>query len=188
MKKTVFTNGCFDILHPGHIDLLKRARRLGDRLIVGLNSDDSAKSIKGLNRPFMNQEDRKKVLEGLADVDEVVLFDELTPDRLIREIKPQVLVKGGDWSEDEIVGSEFVRSIGGEVYSLPLVDGYSSSTIIKKLQSSEADTIAGHGFDSLDEHIGVFQKIKSGLSENILRAGDILVETFRNKKKVLIFG
>ena len=189
MKKTVFTNGCFDILHPGHVDLLRRARQLGDRLVVGINSDESVRSIKGSGRPFMGQDDRKKILESLADVDEVIVFDELTPEDLIRKIRPQVLVKGGDWSEGEIIGSNYVRSSGGEVHSLPLVEGYSSTNIIEKFRSSELDgPKSGAELDSLDEHIAVFSKIKDELVENIRRAGNVLIETFRSGSKVLIFG
>src|SRR4051812_23619174 len=114
MVKTVFTNGCFDILHPGHIDLLRRARKLGDRLVVGINSDESVRSIKGSGRPFMAQEDRKKLLESLRDVDQVIIFEELTPEQLIQSVRPDILVKGGDWGKDEIIGADFVRSNGGE--------------------------------------------------------------------------
>src|SRR5690349_14944808 len=97
MTTVVFTNGCFDILHPGHVDLLQRARSLGDKLIVGLNSDASIRAIKGPDRPFQNQEDRKAILLGLSSVDEVIIFEELTPEKLIYNLKPDVLVKGGDW-------------------------------------------------------------------------------------------
>lgn len=112
----VFTNGCFDILHAGHVDLLRRARALGSRLIVGINSDASVRSIKGLDRPVQNQEARKAVLLGLESVDEVRIFDELTPEKLIHEIKPDVLVKGGDWKPDEIIGADFVTANGGKSF------------------------------------------------------------------------
>src|SRR5215207_244736 len=108
MEKTVFTNGCFDLLHPGHVDLLRRARALGTRLIVAINSDDSVRKIKGDGRPFVTQNDRAELLSALRFVDDVVVFDEATPERLIREIKPDVLVKGGDWKTSEIVGADFV--------------------------------------------------------------------------------
>src|SRR6476620_9404861 len=123
MTKIVFTNGCFDILHPGHVDLLERARALGDKLIFGINSDASVKAIKGESRPYINQEDRKKILLGLSAVDEVIIFDDLTPEKLIHNVKPDVLVKGGDWKLNEIIGSDFVQSAGGKVYSLPLLNG-----------------------------------------------------------------
>src|SRR5207302_2347741 len=115
MEKIVFTNGCFDLLHPGHIDLLTKARELGSRLVVGINSDGSVRSIKGPDRPLQTQEARKAVLSSLKAVDEVLIFDELTPERLIGEIRPDVLVKGGDWNDNEIIGADFVRSYGGEV-------------------------------------------------------------------------
>src|SRR5881394_2673260 len=101
----VFTNGCFDILHPGHIELLKQARALGDKLIVGINSDRSVRSIKGAGRPLQDQEARRSVLLGLDSVDDVVIFDELTPERVIGELQPDILVKGGDWLPDEIIGA-----------------------------------------------------------------------------------
>src|SRR5258706_11906674 len=109
----VFTNGCFDIIHAGHIDLLERAKSLGTKWVVGINSDLSLRGIKGEGRPINNQEARKAVLLGLASVDEVVIFDELTPQNLIVDLKPDVLVKGGDWKLEEIVGGDFVRSNGG---------------------------------------------------------------------------
>src|ERR1700755_3474744 len=137
MEKVVFTNGCFDILHPGHIDLLARARALGTKLVVGINSDASVRAIKGAPRPFVNQDDRAEVLLGLRSVDEVKVFDEATPARLIEEVKPDVLVKGGDWPVDQIVGAEFVLKNGGEVFSLPLKDDYSSSSLVEKIQSKE---------------------------------------------------
>src|SRR5688572_31724762 len=106
MDKTVFTNGCFDLLHPGHIDLLRRAKALGTRLVVGINSDESVRRIKGEGRPFMTAKDRAAILSALDAVDEVIIFDELTPERVISELKPDALVKGGDWAPDEIIGSE----------------------------------------------------------------------------------
>ena len=136
-KKTVFTNGCFDILHSGHVDLLERAKSLGEYLIVGINSDASIRQIKGFDRPFINQENRRKILLALKSVDEVRIFDEPTPENLIEEIEPDVLVKGGDWQIAEIIGAEFVRQNGGEVYSLPLVPGFSSSLIVEKIRRQD---------------------------------------------------
>ena len=111
----VFTNGCFDIRHRGHVQLLQKARALGSKLIVGINSDRSVRSIKGPGRPVFSAEDRAEVLLALDCVDEVLVFDGLTPQDLIEEIEPDVLVKGGDWSQDEIVGADFVRNRGGKV-------------------------------------------------------------------------
>ena len=107
----VFTNGCFDVLHPGHFELLKQAKSHGTRLIVGINSDESVRRIKGNGRPLFNQKERKQMLLSLESVDEVRIFDEPTPERLIREIAPDVLVKGGDWKDGEIIGAEFVRAM-----------------------------------------------------------------------------
>jgi len=132
--KTVFTNGCFDIIHRGHIDYLTEAKKLGDRLIVGLNSDLSVAKLKGRGRPINNQEDRAEVLRALRFVDEVIIFDEETPKKLIRSLKPNVLVKGGDWTIETIVGHEIVQGYGGEVYALPFTEGHSTTDIIKKIR------------------------------------------------------
>jgi len=130
--KTVFTNGCFDILHVGHVRYLREARLLGDRLVVGLNSDSSVKRLKGDSRPVVSEENRKEVLEALESVDEVVLFEEDTPLELIKKVRPNVLVKGGDYSIDDIVGAKEVISWGGEVRSLNFHSGHSSSQIISE--------------------------------------------------------
>ena len=131
----VFTNGCFDIIHPGHIDLLERAKGLGTKLIVGVNSDASVRAIKGPGRPIQDQESRRAVLLGLRAVDEVVIFDELTPEKIIRHIRPDVLVKGGDWQINEIIGADVVQSYGGKVFSLPLKEGFSSSNIVELIKN-----------------------------------------------------
>ncbi len=133
----VFTNGCYDILHPGHVDLLARARALGDGLLLGLNSDASVRRIKddlpGPKRPVNSQAERAFVLAGLSSVDFVVVFDENTPLELIRAVRPQVLVKGGDWDISRIVGREVVEADGGRVLSLPLLPGYSTTGLIERL-------------------------------------------------------
>lgn len=134
-KRVVFTNGCFDILHVGHIDYLARAKRLGDILVVGLNSDRSVRALKGPSRPINRERDRALVLAGLECVDLVTIFDEDTPEKLIRSIAPDVLAKGGDWKIGDIVGADFVRSRGGKVVSLPFVAGFSTSALIKKMAS-----------------------------------------------------
>ena len=131
--KLVFTNGCFDLLHPGHVDFLTRARQLGDRLVVGINSDASVRSIKGPERPLIQQDHRAAMLLALKVVDDVVIFDEPTPARLIAELSPDVLVKGGDWPVDQIVGADFVLARGGKVHSLPLLPGYSTTALIDRL-------------------------------------------------------
>ncbi|MDZ4781081.1 MAG: D-glycero-beta-D-manno-heptose 1-phosphate adenylyltransferase [Planctomycetia bacterium] len=130
----VFTNGCFDLLHPGHVDLLQRARALGDRLIVGLNSDESVRELKGPTRPIWNEQERAAMLLALRCVDQVVIFNERAPARLIEDLRPDVLVKGGDWSVDRIVGAKTVLKYGGQVHSLPLLSGYSTSSLIARLQ------------------------------------------------------
>ncbi|MGE5740568.1 MAG: D-glycero-beta-D-manno-heptose-7-phosphate kinase [Candidatus Aminicenantes bacterium RBG_16_66_30] len=134
--KTVFTNGCFDLLHPGHIDLLERARSLGDRLIVGLNSDASVRALKGPGRPLVPQEERALMLRALRSVDEVIIFDETTPERLIEALAPDVLVKGGDWPVERIVGAAAVLRRGGRVISLPFRLPYSTTGLIGRLAAS----------------------------------------------------
>lgn len=132
-KRIVFTNGCFDIIHGGHVAYLNEAKSLGDCLVVGLNSDSSVKRLKGNSRPINNEEERKFVLENLKAVDLVEIFEEDTPLDLITAISPNILVKGGDWSVDQIVGSDFVLSNGGEVKSLKFIDGLSTTGTIEKI-------------------------------------------------------
>jgi rfaE bifunctional protein nucleotidyltransferase chain/domain len=131
---TVFTNGCFDILHPGHVDYLERASALGDILVVGLNSDRSVKNIKGNFRPVNREEDRARVLAALACVDFVILFDSDTPLELIRNLVPDVLIKGGDWPKEKIVGRDTVIKAGGRVLSLDLLPGYSTTDLINRIR------------------------------------------------------
>ena len=196
MKKVVFTNGCFDIIHPGHVDLLERAKALGSYLVVGINSDSSVRAIKGSPRPFLTEADRKKVLLGLSSVDEVRVFDESTPELLIKEIKPDVLVKGGDWAENEIIGADFVVANGGEVFSLPLVDGYSSSLIVEKIQTEKMDTsgksatsdITSLITNSLRSHIELFETILNSEIPVVENCANLIFETLANGKKILICG
>ena len=130
--QVVFTNGCFDLLHIGHITLLEQARRMGDRLIVAVNSDSSVRRLKGRERPLVREHDRARILAALAAVDAVVVFDESTPLRLIEAIRPDVLVKGGDYTEDEVVGAAEVRGWGGRVELVPLVAGCSTTSLIER--------------------------------------------------------
>lgn len=131
-KKIVFTNGCFDLLHIGHVRYLQEARSLGDALVVGVNSDESVKRLKGPTRPVQNESDRAEILAALAAVDFTVIFNEDTPENLIHKVRPDILVKGGDWKIDQIVGAPFVMSYGGKVMSLQFVDGKSTTKIIEK--------------------------------------------------------
>jgi rfaE bifunctional protein nucleotidyltransferase chain/domain len=132
-KKIVFTNGCFDILHVGHVRYLAAARSEGDLLVVGLNSDASVRSIKGDRRPLVNQDQRAEVLASLVYVDYVVIFDEPDPLRMIQTLKPDILVKGADWEEENIVGAEFVKSIGGKIIRAKLVPEVSTTRIIDRI-------------------------------------------------------
>ena len=133
-KKIVFTNGCFDILHHGHLDLLARAADLGNVLIVGLNTDASVQRLKGPDRPVTNEQDRAFQVASLLCADAVSLFDEDTPEALIKLIKPDVLVKGGDYTIDKIVGADFVQSYGGRVEIIPFVTGYSTTSLIERIK------------------------------------------------------
>ena len=137
-RKIVFTNGCFDLLHPGHIRGFEQARLLGDALIVGLNSDSSVRQLKGPTRPVIPEQERAEILSGLEAVDAVIVFKELTPCEVISRLLPDILVKGGDWPGDQIVGREAVEAAGGLVVSIPLVPGYSTTTILQKIRDSAA--------------------------------------------------
>jgi rfaE bifunctional protein nucleotidyltransferase chain/domain len=134
-KRIVFTNGCFDLLHVGHVRYLAEAKALGDLLVVGLNSDSSVKILKGSERPIVPEQERKEMLLALKSVDYVCLFDQEIPLELITEVKPDFLVKGGDWKKEQIVGYEFVESIGGEVRSLQFFPGNSSTDLLNKVKS-----------------------------------------------------
>ena len=133
-KKIVFTNGCFDLLHAGHVTYLEKAKHLGDILIVGLNSDASVRRLKGTGRPVNSEKDRLKILAALQAVDYVTLFSEDTPLALIKEIRPHALVKGADWKKGEIVGGRELKSWGGKVRRIRLVPGRSTTALLKKIQ------------------------------------------------------
>jgi rfaE bifunctional protein nucleotidyltransferase chain/domain len=133
-KTVVFTNGVFDLLHPGHIRYLRQARAFGDALIVGVNSDASVRMNKGPSRPVIPALERVEILEALEFVDGVVVFDEATPHRLIDELQPDVLVKGADWAADEIVGRDVVEQRGGRVERIPIEPGYSTTAILNKIR------------------------------------------------------
>lgn len=133
-RRIVFTNGCFDLLHPGHIGSLEQARALGDALIVGLNSDASVRRLKGAGRPVLPERERAEILAAMECVDAVVIFDEPTPREVIARLLPDVLVKGGDWPGDQIVGREEVEAAGGRVVSVPVVRGYSTTEILRKIR------------------------------------------------------
>jgi rfaE bifunctional protein nucleotidyltransferase chain/domain len=133
-KKIVFTNGCFDLLHRGHVQLLREAKSLGDILIVALNSDRSVRQIKGPDRPILPEEERAELIAALEMVDYVTMFDEPDPLNVIRELRPDVLAKGGDWAEDNIVGRELVESYGGKVAVIPYLKGHSTTEIIERMR------------------------------------------------------
>jgi D-sedoheptulose 7-phosphate isomerase len=197
---TVFTNGCFDIIHAGHVDFLRRAKELGSTLIVGLNSDSSIRAIKGPGRPINDQESRRSVLEALRWVDQVIIFDEPTPERLISEIKPDILVKGGDWGEGEIIGSDFVKSYGGKVITLALLEGFSTSAVIERIQkpnfSGSAKVINQAAEDnsgstittSLKQHLTSFEDFLNKCEDSIRQSADVIFDCISNGGKILICG
>jgi D-beta-D-heptose 7-phosphate kinase/D-beta-D-heptose 1-phosphate adenosyltransferase len=135
-RRVVFTNGCFDLLHPGHVRCLADARALGDVLIVAVNSDRSVRGNKGPERPLVPERDRAEVIAALASVDYVTIFDEPTPRELIARVLPNLLVKGADWALDQVAGREEVEAAGGQVVSIPLAAGYSTTKLVKKIRSS----------------------------------------------------
>lgn len=135
-KQIVFTNGCFDLLHVGHVRYLQEARKLGDLLVVGVNSDASVKRLKGPQRPLQIEADRAEILAALGCVDYTIIFDEDTPLELIKVVMPQVLVKGGDWKPEAIVGSDLITAAGGKVMALTFVDGRSTTKIISKMDQN----------------------------------------------------
>ena len=141
-RRVVFTNGCFDLLHPGHIELLEQARALGDVLIVGLNSDESVRRLKGAGRPVLPEAERAEILAALEAVDAVVIFEQPTPQEVIAGLLPDVLVKGGDWPGDQIVGRAEVEAAGGRVVSVPVVQGYSTTEVLRKIRESAPVTPA----------------------------------------------
>ena len=133
-RRVVFTNGCFDLLHAGHVRLLERAKRYGDLLIVGLNSDRSVRALKGPGRPLVAERDRARLLAALETVDYVTVFGELTPERLLRRLQPDVLIKGSDWASHRIVGRALIQRRGGRVIRFPLVKGYSTTQLIQRIR------------------------------------------------------
>lgn len=135
--KTVFSNGCFDLLHPGHVDYLSKARDLGNKLIIGLNTDSSVMRLKGPSRPIIDEKSRAILLAAFSFIDAIILFDEPTPLEIITWIKPDILVKGSDYSVEEIVGADVVLKNGGQVKTLDFLEGYSSSSIINKIKNSD---------------------------------------------------
>jgi D-sedoheptulose 7-phosphate isomerase len=201
METIVFTNGCFDIIHPGHIDLLERARALGTKLIVGINSDKSVQAIKGLNHPFINENGRALILKSLRTVDEVRIFDELTPEKLIEDIKPDVLVKGGDWVLGEIIGADYVLKNGGKVFSLPFKENYSSSKIVEKVRSKISniniekdiekqlvETVEILFANSLNAHLEVVGNVLQKQIPQIIDCAESIYKTLTKGGKILICG
>ena len=136
-RHVVFTNGCFDLLHRGHVRYLDQAKTLGDVLIVAINNDASVRTLKGPDRPVMSHEERAELVASLGAVDYVIIFEEANPERLIQELEPDVLVKGGDWPVDQVVGRQIVESRGGRVLTLPYVEGASSSDLLRRIQERE---------------------------------------------------
>ena len=133
-RRLVFTNGCFDLLHAGHVTLLEQAKRYGDVLVVGINSDRSVRALKGPGRPIVTQRDRARVLAALESVDYVTIFNERTPQRLVEALRPHVLIKGADWAASEIVGRDTVQRRGGRIIRFPLLKGHATSKLIQRIR------------------------------------------------------
>lgn len=196
-RRVVFTNGCFDFLHPGHVDFLRRARAEGDVLVVGINSDASVAAIKGPGRPLVPARDRAAVLAALAVVDCVTVFEETTPARLIAALEPDVLVKGGDWPVERIVGAREVLARGGRVRSLPLLPGYSTTGLLARIGQVAAaapatpppasEAVRGP-LAGLAESIRVKERLLAECGEAILRGGQVLAATLLAGGTVLLFG
>jgi D-sedoheptulose 7-phosphate isomerase len=191
----VFTNGCFDLLHRGHVDFLARARALGTVLVVGLNGDASVRAIKGPGRPVAGQADRAAVVGALAAVDAVTIFGEPTPARLIAALEPDVLVKGGDWPVAQIVGADEVVRRGGRVLSLPLVPGHSSSALIERVLAAHRATVEAPTEAQTDPRLGplaesirVKQRLLAECGDAILKSGQILTDALLGGGKALFFG
>jgi len=140
-QRVVFTNGCFDLLHPGHIHTLEAARGLGDALVVGINSDASVRKLKGAGRPVVRELERAEILAALECVDAVVIFDDLTPRETIAALLPDVLVKGGDWADDQIIGRQEIEAAGGRVASVPVVPSYSTTAILQSIRDLPATSV-----------------------------------------------
>jgi D-sedoheptulose 7-phosphate isomerase len=197
-KRVVFTNGCFDLLHVGHLHLLTQARQLGDRLVVGINSDASVRGLKGPGRPVLPQDAREALLRGLRPVDDVIVFDELTPERVIRELRPDVLVKGGDWSIDQIAGASFVKSYGGEVRVLPLVAGLSSTGLLERLRASvptegsarvlPTETHVAQFAAGVAEHLVTISALRASSLVDCRRTAERIGQRLLEGKKVLVAG
>lgn len=195
MEIVVFTNGCFDILHPGHVELFQKARRLGTKLIVGVNSDRSVRAIKGSPRPFLNENARAFLLSELRSVDEVRIFDENTPERLIRELKPDVLVKGGDWTPEQIVGADFVLKNGGKVFSIPFESDFSSSKIVEKIKVAENKVDTSSRMENeqakfaerlIGEYTEIFQSLLKNEVSNINLCADLICRVLSDKKRIFV--
>lgn len=198
-KLVVFTNGCFDLLHRGHVEYLTKARLMGDLLIVGLNSDRSVRELKGHRRPFVNELDRATIVAALSCVDYVVIFDEPTPTNLILALTPNVLAKGGDWPVDRIVGREIVESVGGQVVSIESsTPNYSSSSLAEKIRYDLTYSIPNLDpplndkkvfvLDYLRESTLVTNKIAQNMSDLIVKAAAMIVKSLKKGGKILLCG
>lgn len=191
----VFTNGCFDLVHRGHVEFLDQARALGTVLVVGLNSDASVRTIKGPGRPLVAEDDRAAVIGALASVDAVAVFDAPTPARLIAELAPDVLVKGGDWPIELIVGAADILARGGRVLSLPLRPGYSTSAILQRIVVAHEQAAAAPADWSVDprlagliDSVRVKQRLLAECGDAILKSGQLLANALLGGGKALLFG
>jgi D-sedoheptulose 7-phosphate isomerase len=186
---TVFTNGVFDLLHAGHVAMLTRARALGDRLIVGLNTDASARVLKGPGRPVVPEVERRALLEALRVVDEVVMFDELTPERLVAAVRPEVLVKGADWQLTHIVGADLVKAWGGRVETIELIPDLSTTVLIERIRAAPfAQRATQSDAQLLGASADLLQQVARSCEHDMARGCDVILRCLQEGGKILICG
>lgn len=198
-KRVITTNGCFDLIHPGHIQFLEMAANLGDKLIVGINSDRSVRTLKGEGKPLLSEQDRALMLSALSSVDAVIIFDDLLPNRFLEQIQPDIHCKAGDYSADNLPEKKVVEKYGGSIHILPLVEGFSSSSLLNRIRSEGQDVkdnSGTHPLKSKEEQIlsyllsssNLFRQSAYGLKDLIAEASEQINEVLRENNKILLCG
>ena len=199
-KNVVTTNGCFDLIHPGHTQFLSTARKEGDRLIVGINSDRSVNSLKGPRKPILKEEERAEMLSALKAVDAVLVFDDLLPSSFLEAIKPDIHCKAADYSEDSLPEAEIVKKLGGKISILPLLDGFSSTNVVERILSGLKAPASNSGSGQRDSDVekqiltyllsssNIFRQTAYTLKEPILKASELVIQTLKTRNKILLCG
>jgi len=198
-KRVITTNGCFDLIHPGHVQFLEMAANLGNKLIVGINSDRSVRTLKGEGKPLLCEQDRALMLSALSSVDAVIIFDELLPNQFLEQLQPDIHCKAGDYSADNLPEKKVVEMYGGSIHILPLVEGFSSSSLLNRIRSIEQDDTVNsdtHSIKSIDDQIltyllsssNIFRQTAYSIKEEISEAADKLIKTLQSGNKVLLCG